>query len=170
MPQHSIGDTLSLSATKTSQAISDSLEKGSKMDAFDRILGESAVLHRRYGFRRNARQIKPNNLKLFEFLLVAKVVHDFAPFYSRLDRNCYWFCNIIIDAIIEIFGLDNSIDPADTVRTAQYSPIDPHHSEISGRWKGWKVNHTKPEDLSAIVRDFKKAHTDVISQAKVFFS
>jgi len=170
MPQHSIGNTLSLSATKTSQAISDSLEKGSKMDAFNRILGDGAILHHQYGFRQNAQQIKPNNLKLFEFLLVAKVVHDFAPFYSHLKKNCYWFCNIIIDAIIKIFGLDNSIDPADNVRTAQYSLINPHQSEISGRWKGWKVSHTKPEDLSMIIRDFKKAHTDVISQVKVFFS
>ena len=39
-PQHSIGDTLSLSATKTFQTVSHSLDKGDKMEALDQILGE----------------------------------------------------------------------------------------------------------------------------------
>ena len=34
-PQHSIGDTLSLSATKSFQTVSDSLDKGVKMEAMD---------------------------------------------------------------------------------------------------------------------------------------
>lgn len=170
LPQHSIIDTLSLSATKTSQAVSDSFDKGGEQTgAFDRIFGDSAILQRRYGFGRNARQIKPNNLKLFELLVLAEAVHDFAPTYSRLGKNCYWFSNILMDAVIEIFGLDHSISAGDGGRETKYTPIDPYQSEISGRSKGWKVSHTNPDDLSRIVHDFKKAHTAIISQVKFFF-
>jgi hypothetical protein len=166
-PQHSIGDALSLTASKTSEMLSDSLDKGEKSQALDRILGENVILRRRYGLGQNARQIKPNNLKFFELVVLAQAVHDFAPHYSHLGRNCYWFCNIMIDAIIEIFGLDDSISPEDSARETQYMPIDPHQSTISGRWKGWKVSHTAPEDLSRIVYDFKKAHTVVISEVNL---
>lgn len=90
-PKHPLIDTLSLGVTKSSQLVSDSLDKGDrKIDASDRILGESYIHRRRYGKGRNARQIKPNNLTMFDFVLLAKVVHDFAPMYTRLDKNCYW--------------------------------------------------------------------------------
>jgi hypothetical protein len=169
-PQHSIADTLSLSAAKASQSISESLDKEDKIESVDRILGEFAINRRRYGVGQNARQIKPNNLKLFELLVLVQVVQDFAPRYSLLERNCYWFCNIILDSVIEVFGLDNSICPEDDDRKAQYVPIDPHQSNISGRWMGWKVSHTKPEELATIIQDFKQAHSAIISEVKFFFS
>lgn len=168
-PQNSLGDTISLSATKVSLAVSESLDKGGdKMGACDRMLGESAITRRRYGIGRNARQIKPNNLTLFELAVLAEAVHDFASDYSYLERNCYWFCNMVVDAIIEIFHVDDSVDPKDG-RICQYKPIDPYQSDISGRWRGWKISQTDPTELSKIVHDFKKAHTAAISEVEVSF-
>jgi len=157
-----------LSATKASQAVSDSLDKGGKTDAFNRVSGESYILQPQYGRGQNVWQIKPNNLKFFEFLVLTKVMHDFAPIYSRLDRNCFWFGSMVINAIIKIFELDNSISPEDDARKAQYKPIDPYLSEISGCWMSLKVSETDPEDLAKIVLGFKKAHTDVIHKVKIF--
>lgn len=169
-PQHSLGDALSLSTIETSQAVLDSLDKGEKTAAFDRILGESHTEGRRYGYGQNARQIKPNNLKLFELLVLAQVVHDFSPLYSLLERNCYWYCNIVVDAVVEIFGLDESISPGDSERKNHYSPIaDPYRSDISGRWNGFKVSHTKAEDLIRIVHEFKKKHRATLSEVSLFF-
>ena len=107
------------------------------MGACDRMLGESAITRRRYGILvgRNARQIKPNKLTLFELSVLAEAVHDFASDYSYLERNCYWFCNMVVDAIIEIFHVDDLVDPKDG-RICQYKPIDPYQSDISGRWRG----------------------------------
>ena len=114
-------------------------------------------------------QIKPNNLKLFELVILANVVHDFAPNYSLMGKNCFWFCNMMFDAIIEIFHLDKSINPKDDERLKKFVPvlIDPHNCAISGRYLGWKVNHTDSEDLSKVVHEFKKARTFAISEVKI---
>lgn len=170
-PQHSMGDTISMSSSKSSQAVLNSFNKGEKEEALDQILGEAYILTRRFGMGRNARHIKPNNLKFFELLVLANVVHEFASDYTLLDKNCYWFCNMIFDAIIEIFHLDESISPEDVGREKKYPkiPTNPHNSEISGRYMGMKVNETKGEDLSVIIRDFKKLHTSEVSKVKFFF-
>ena len=168
-PQLSIGDALSMSATKASQVLADSLDKGDKLDAFDRILGGHHLLQRRYGCGQNARQIKPNNLKLFELIVLAEVIHNFDPLYTFFDRNCYWYCNMLADAVIQIFGLDTSINPEDVARQEKYLPINPYQTEISGRWKGWKVSHTKPEDLTTVILDFKTFYRDKLAEVKYFF-
>ena len=102
---------------------------------------------------------------MFDFVLLAAVVHDFAPMYTRLDKNCYWAANIMMDSCIGIFGLDNS-SPEDIIRQTKYKPIDAHLEKISGRWKGWKVSHTNTEDLSIVIQEYKKAHTLKISEVE----
>jgi hypothetical protein len=168
--QHSTINILSLGATKASQMISDSLDKGDReLIAVEQISGENAIQKCRYGQARNARQIKPNNLKMFNFVLLANVVNNFAPTYTCLDKNCYWSANIMMDACIELFGLNNSTSPEDATMQNTYAPIDAHHSKISGHWKGWKVSHTNPDDLSIIIQEYKKAHTRKISEVEIFF-
>jgi len=66
-PQHSIGDVLSLSATRASQVVSDSLDKDDniRMKALDQILGENFIFHSLYGKGQKAREIQPNSLTFF---------------------------------------------------------------------------------------------------------
>ena len=52
--------------------------------------------------------MKPRHMGLFEFLVLVAVVHDFSPQYTPLDKNCYWFCNVIMDAVTVIFHLDDT--------------------------------------------------------------
>ncbi len=61
-PHHSIKDTITFSATKSTQMTSDSLDKKNKIPALDQIHGESAALSPWYSLRKNTRQIKPRNL------------------------------------------------------------------------------------------------------------
>lgn len=168
-PQHSMGDVLSLSATQVSQAFAESFDKDKNVEALDRIFGENVVLQHRYGLGRNAWQIKPNNLKLFELMVLSEVVHNFAPRYSLLDKNCYWYCNMVIDAIVVIFRLDDSISPGDDHRKTKFTPTNPHQLSISGHWNSFKVSHTKKEELSRIIYDFKRAHTAIMSEVSFFF-
>jgi hypothetical protein len=161
--QLSIGDTLSLSAAKASQTVSDSLDKGGKVEAFDRVLGEEYIERPMYGCGQNARQIKPMNLSFFELIVLAKVVHDFAQNYSIFERNCFWFSNMMMDAIIAIFGHE------DNDRENNFVPIDIHHSDISRRWKGMKVTHTKPEELQTVIHDFKVRINTELSTVNFFF-
>jgi hypothetical protein len=169
----SMGDTLSLSAAKASQSVSDSLYKADKTDAYDRILGEDYIQKPRYGCGQNARQIKPFDLSFYELVVLAQVVHELAPHYSTFDKNCFWFGNMILDAIIEISGTDNpqSTSPAseDDDRINKFRPIDPFYSDISGRWMGWKITHTKKEDLQQVIHDFKIKWDAEINEVNFFF-
>jgi hypothetical protein len=171
-PQHSMGDAFSLASARSSQQLSDSFRKGDRIEALDQILGEGIFLGSRYSRGHIARQIKPQNLKLFELLVLAQAVHEFAPQYSVADRNCYWFGNIILDAVIEIFGLDTSVNPGDGGREASHVQIDPHRglAGISGCWLGYRVTETQPQDLLQIIQGYKEAVPQLISKVKSSFS
>jgi len=169
-PRHGLCDTVSLSATKAarvSHAVSDSKDKGdSKMCALDRVQGGNLILSSRYGCGRNARQIKPKGMSLFNLIVLAQVVHNFAPHYSTLNRNCYWYTNMIFDACLEIFQDDESTTPEDDKRKKKFELYD---STVSGRWLGWKVSHTDRNELSVIVSDYKQAHHKAFNKVKIVF-
>jgi hypothetical protein len=166
-------DTISLSATKVARALSDSMDKGSDRAAYDRLQGESMVFGRRYAYGQNAQWIKPKELSLFELVILAETVHRFAPKYSRLEKNCFWFGNIIFDAIIEIFHLDDSESPGDGERERKFMQLDSDQNlpgpRISGRWKGIKVSDTNHEDLSEIARKFRAAYKNAMNEVKIVF-
>jgi hypothetical protein len=166
--QLSKGDTLSLFAAKTSQSVKHSLKGDNKAIAYDRILGESYLLQTRYGCGRNALQIKPNDLKLFELIVIASAVHDFAPEYTMLERNCFWFCNMVVDVLMEVVNVDEigtiARDESES-DNQQYVKMD----DIRGRWNGWKVTQTDPAEVSMIVKNFRKLHTEELTEVNLFF-
>lgn len=161
-PQLSKGDTLSLSAAKTSQVISHSLKGDHKVMAYDRILGESYLEQPRYGCGRNALQIKPKNLMLFELIVIAKAVHDFSPEYTMLGGNCFWFCSMVVDVLMEVVAVD---EIGTVVKDGQYMKMD----DIRGRWNGWKVTQTDPTEVSRIVKNFEKLHSEELNEVNLFF-
>jgi hypothetical protein len=75
---------MTLSTTKSTQMILDSLDKTDKVPALDRIREESATLSHRFSVRKNIRQIKPKNLKFFKFMILVHALHEFAPNYSHI--------------------------------------------------------------------------------------
>lgn len=159
--KHSLTDTMSLTATKAL-----SKNKGNdETPAMDLLLGRKHIYERRFSGR-NARQIKPKNMTLYELMILAQTVHKFAPFYSLLEKNCYWYCNIIFDACLELFHEDDSFRAGDNERIAKFDKYD---SSISGRWNGWLVSVTNVEDLAVIVRDYKVAHTEAFNMVIFFF-
>jgi hypothetical protein len=168
-PDLSLADTITVSATKSAQMISDSFDKKDAVPALDRVRGEHAALSRRYHVGKNIRQIKPRNLKLFEFIILVHTLHLFAPDYSRTKWNCYWFANRLIDAIIEIFGLEDGDLSNDEIREGRYTvtSLDSHLAGASGRWKGWKIIQTNLEELSKVVYAFKREHTKVVSEVRI---
>jgi hypothetical protein len=74
------------------------------MSGFDRVLGNSYVNQPRYGKGQKALELKPNSLTFFELIILAQTVHEFAPQYSTLEKNCYWFCNTVFHACKVIYG------------------------------------------------------------------
>lgn len=51
------------------------------------------------------RWFKPNNLSLFDAVLLAQVVNKHAPIYGLFDNMCYMFANIIFDAVVQVYTI-----------------------------------------------------------------
>jgi hypothetical protein len=68
----------------------DSLDKDGerRFDALDRVLWEGSLIWFWYGIGQNTVKIKPNSLTFFELIFLAKTVHEFAPQYMTLEKNC----------------------------------------------------------------------------------
>jgi hypothetical protein len=158
-PQQSKGDILSLSAAKASQVLSHSLDKDIKIHAFDRILGQDYIYTTGYGKGQNAGGISFDGLTFFELILLAQTVHEFAPHYSPLDKNCFWFCSMVFNACMVIYSQ----------RSDNHYSFEQHSSEISGRWNGLKVHQINKQELSAILYGFKRAYSEAINEVKTVF-
>ena len=48
---------------------------------------------------------KPNNLSLFEVVLLSQVVNQHAPIYGLFDNLCYMFASIIFDAVVQVYTI-----------------------------------------------------------------
>ena len=155
--QLSFGDKITLSITKSSKSISNSLDNQMSV-AFDRIQGEVAVKGPKYGCGQIAQQIRPKDMKLFELAVLADVVHNFALQYSLLDKNCFWFCSLILNSVKLLWKFEEFEQPGPD-----------HQTEIFGRYKGIKITHTDPKEVSDIVRLFKEELKVVVNQVNFFF-
>jgi hypothetical protein len=165
-PQIPLLDVFTLSAAETSHAISDSLHSRDQMSALDQVYGDLFIQRRRFGCGRNARQVRPRDMGFFEFLVLAVVVHDFAPQYSPLEKNCFWFCNVIMDAVVAIFHLDET--KGDNERENKYD-FDLASGDISGRRNGWKIHRTSQTEISDIVTRFLDKHSNLLTAVNFFY-
>ena len=164
-PQLSAFDGATLNATKIAYSLSESCDKSDFGTASDRFLGEYYVDQRRYASGRCVWQLKPGDLNFFQAVLLAHVMHEAAPTYSRLKYNCFWLATTFFDCLIELFGVDLSTTPEDRIRERRYLPLNP---DMPGRWMGLKITISDPAEIAAIVQKYKKEHTKQISQVMLF--
>jgi hypothetical protein len=150
-PQLSARDSASLAAVRSSYKISESMEKNDRPEALDRFFGEAFV--GRYADWKCVRQIKPQGLKFFDFVVLAHVVHMEAPTYTALKDNCYWYVTTVIDAVVAHCGVRPSTSREDARRETRYS-FDP---DLTGRWNGLKITASDPSQISVIVSKYEKA-------------
>jgi hypothetical protein len=96
------------------------------------------------------RDFRPNGLTLFDIVLLARVVHDYAPMYGLFDNQCYMFASVIFDVVVQIYSYPSpehllSVPgpvPAPTAELA--APNDANVivlpvSDQAGRWSGLLV-------------------------------
>jgi hypothetical protein len=61
------------------------------------------------------RTFQPVELSLFDVVLLANLVHLYAPIYSLFDNQCYLFASVIFDTVIQNFTLPpDDIPPPST--------------------------------------------------------
>jgi hypothetical protein len=82
-------------------------------------------------------------LTVFDVVLIAKIVHDFAPMYGLFDNQCYMFARVIFDVIVQLFSFrkdDHSIPvPAPTLELnppPNANVIVVPSPDQAGRWAG----------------------------------
>ena len=100
------------------------------------------------------RRFKPVALSLFDIVLLAQVVHDYAPIYGLFDNQCYMFASVIFDSIVKEYSLPASNwspNPPPIPRTPVPAPSPevggPSNANIvvlpspdqAGRWAGLLV-------------------------------
>jgi hypothetical protein len=54
---------------------------------------------------RCTRSFTPTELSLFDLVLLAQVVHEYAPVYGLFSNQCYLFASVIFDAVVQEFSL-----------------------------------------------------------------
>jgi len=143
-------DSATVALVQTSHMLSESLEKTEPHEAVDRFLGEAFV--ERYADWVCVRQIKPRGLKLFQLVVLARVVHMHAPTYTPLRDNCFWFVGTVLDGV-EALGVDLPTTPEDTRRKAKYL----FDSDMPGRWRGLKITTTDQVEVSVILSKYQEA-------------
>jgi len=100
---------------------------------------------------------KPVGLTVFDVVLIAKVVHDYAPIYGLFDNQCYMFVRVIFDVIVQLYSLPPSaFEPnrdhastsipktpvpapsleVGTPKNANVAVVPAPDSEQTGRWAG----------------------------------
>jgi len=99
---------------------------------------------------------KPVGLTAFDVVLIAKIVHDYAPMYGLFDNQCYMFARVIFDAVVQLFSLHPpALQNNHTSTSIHNTPIPAPSQEVNlpananvvvlpspdqaGRWAGFLI-------------------------------
>ena len=118
------------------------------------------------------RTFRPQNLPLFDLVLLADEIHEHAPLYSLFENQCYWFANLLFEIIVRYYTLPASASVAST-SSIPSGPVPAPTPEIgaplnantiilpadtwsrqAGRWMGVLINDPVVRlTVMSIVRD-----------------
>jgi hypothetical protein len=104
VPQRSLGDVISLTLVRAAAAAC--VASGSSIPrtlADDTIAGIDKL-----NPDNCIRLFKPQDLPFFNLILLADVIHHFAPIYSLFENQCFWFANLLFEYILRYHTLPAS--------------------------------------------------------------
>jgi hypothetical protein len=100
-------------------------------------------------------RFNPVEMSLFDVVLLAQLVHQYAPIYGLFDNHCYMFACVVFDAMVQLFSLPASAHDPDRASTSISTPVPaptpgvnsaPNNANIvvvpspgpdrAGRWSG----------------------------------
>ena len=138
---NSVRVSASESAEAVSKAISDCLD--TKTPAIDHFLGGHFVTLKPWRGD-NMQSFKPNKLTLFEFVLLAHVVHKQYLNYTQFGKHCFFFAGLVYEATLRYSGVRPS------------NKTDANRADDHGHWNSVKVSEVDPQEVSHIVTKFKR--------------
>lgn len=122
--------------------MSDSFDKN-KTAAYDQFLGESyTTVGNWHEEGEILESFSPEELTLFELVLIAYVVHKLYPYYSKLGTNCYFFASLVY-AVAKRYG---GVRPGLTTL---------NHLAQHGHWNGMKITRIKQYQVDRVLAQFK---------------
>ena len=132
--------TLVSSANTSSEILSEQYE------AHDQVLGRT---HRN---GENIREIIPEGLYLPQLAFIIDAVHNQGPLYSLCERHCYWFANLICDAIVSRFPSQDFYKKP--VRESDILRIPDDRPNLAGRWRGILIHNVKGTVLPHVLEAY----------------
>jgi hypothetical protein len=156
----SVIDKSTISLTQSADLISDSLDKIDYTPAYDYFEGQNTMRKKNYAEAETVRIIRPKNLKLFQLVVLAHVVHKLHPRYALLRQQCFFFASVIVFTIEERFG----VLPAQTAEDHNVTDFTK-----SGRWQGFKIQVIDKGVINRVVEAFDEFYPQKLGQVCSFF-
>jgi hypothetical protein len=156
-------DNITVSSVHSAALLLKSIDKSPGTPAIDRIFGQSYVVSpTRSG--QNVQYFQPNGMSLFQFAVLAEVVHNQHPTYSLLGAQCFFYAGLVYTAAKKIFGICPNLS---TVGVAYVT--DSHLPDRYGRYKGVKVTEVNSEDVSAAVTAYRIEYEDEVALVIILY-
>ena len=113
-------------------------------------------------------QIQPQSLPLFKVVVLADVVHNYAPLYSLFKRQCYWFVFIICAVILKTCTCSTIGSPNHTEDEIRIPP-NSYLPDVAGRWMGILVRGVEEAVLKIIVEKYKAQCAEKWAEVRCIF-
>ena len=152
----SMADKVSLSLTETADLISDSLNISDNSPAFDRFLGQNHVNSPRWQGQKIQSMII-YNLTLFDFVILAHVIHELYPTYSILKEQCYFYAGLVYSSVRAQWEVSDC-------------PSGPTDQSQSGQYQGMKVEWVEGQDVSNAISSYLAIRPQVLAKVILFRS
>jgi hypothetical protein len=157
MKMMGFGDELSVCTMETANSIMESLRKAHKNMAVDhfKFMGCDRTFPKHY-HGQIVQYFRPKSMSLFQFAVLAHVVHEAYPSYSILNSQCYFYAALVYAAAEGCFEV-LAVESADPSQTGLVSIRGSHLSDQYGRWNGVKITNVNPDSavVHAIIDRFK---------------
>jgi hypothetical protein len=114
-------------------------------------------------------QITPQSLSLFQVVVLADVVHNYAPLYSLFRRQCYWFAFIICAVIMKICTCSSIGSPYLISQDEIRVPPNSYLPDLAGRWMGILVSGVEEAVLKIIIDKYNARHDEKLDEVCYIF-
>lgn len=127
--------------------------------AEDRITGKGTFVNGEALARRMGRvelQLEPVDLYLYELGILADVVHNYAPNYSIVDKQCYWFVKTIFDVVSILYPKAHEAKPVDFL------------PNLAGRWRNLPILLPQNGVIEQVAVKFTQRQDEEFRKVKFF--
>lgn len=158
----------------SAKAIHMSTESTGKLDfayAQDQFTGGNNVRDSGSVLGQIVWQIQPKALSLFQVVVLADVVHNYAPLYSLFKRQCYWFAFIICAVILKTCTCSSIGSPGLHAEDDICIPPNSYLPNLAGRWMGILVRGVEEAVLKIMIEKYEARCDEKLDEVRcVFYS